>query len=289
MVIVFVLAGCGTPTLDHASRGVNAQPALWVATYKNSKVYLLGSMHVLPSTVKWYGPQVRKGFESSSLLFFETIQSQKDKVFYQKYTKRHGFLPKGRVVRDYLSAKEYAKYVEIVKGIGLDRYYADRMKPWLFFLSFNSVVTKTFAQYGVDNLLENEARKRGKEIRALESISEALSALSSVKLSQDIKSLKKFLNQSKMTPAQMRKRDDLLIAWAIGDTARAERLLRKGLKREQYNRMLVKRNNRWYPHIKRLLKRGDTTMVVVGLGHLIGRGNVIQKLKRDGYVVKRLQ
>ncbi|MDM5272341.1 TraB/GumN family protein [Sulfurovum sp. zt1-1] len=291
-IIGFFLTACTEPSLESSSEGLNSQPALWVATSKQSTVYLFGSVHVLPKEVKWYGPKLRKSFESSDELVFETISSEANKKDYIAYGKEHGLLPDGKVISDYLTDTEYKRYTEIVELAKMDKYFANRMKPWLFYLSLNAVATKELSRYGVDGIFEKEAVKRGKRVASLESVQRALSSLSSTPLTTDIKNLKKMLNKKESKESRKKdvlKRIELLVSWATGDTARTERLLAEETPGNMYNNIIVNRNNHWYPKIKKYLKKEQTTMIIVGQAHLIGRGNLISKLKRDGYKVERVQ
>jgi uncharacterized protein YbaP (TraB family) len=291
-IVGFFLSACTEPSLESASYGLNSPPALWVASSKQSRVYLFGSVHALPKEVKWYGPKLRESFEASDELVFETLSSDKNKNEFIIYGKKHGLLPDGRVISDYLTESEYKRYTEIVELTKMDKYFANRMKPWLFYLSLNAAATKKLRRYGVDRIFEKAARKRGKRVSSLESVQSALSALSSTPLSRDIKNLKKILNREGSKEKRKKailKKVEILVSWATGDTARTERLLAQETSSTMYNNIIVKRNNDWYPKIKQYLKKEQTTMIIVGQAHLLGRGNLIHKLKRDGYRVERVQ
>ena len=82
---------------------------------------------------------------------------------------------------------------------------------------------------------------------------------------------------------------DLFISWMQGDTKSTARIVAQSMTPHEYHTLIIKRNNKWYPKIKHALRSGKTTMVVVGLAHFVGEGNIIDKLKRSGYKVKRVQ
>ena len=52
--------------------------------------------------------------------------------------------------------------------------------------------------------------------------------------------------------------------------------------RSSINRVLVARNRKWLPKIEALLNDDKNYLVIVGTGHLVGRGSVIDLLKKDG-------
>jgi uncharacterized protein YbaP (TraB family) len=45
---------------------------------------------------------------------------------------------------------------------------------------------------------------------------------------------------------------------------------------------LVARNRKWVPKIEALLDDDRNYLVIVGTGHLVGQGSVIDLLKKDG-------
>lgn len=289
VVVSVLLSSCQSPTLQNASRGINSSPAMWEATKDNHKVYLLGSVHILPAEVKWYTPTIRHAFESSEQVMFEVLDTPENAAEYKRYIRTHGFLPNGKMISDYLTDTEYEKYEMISSQLGLNSYYYDRMKPWLFFMALNSIITKDYSKYGVDNLLEDEAKAQNKPRYSLETIAEALNAISSVPMSKDIRELKEFLAPKGLGKSEATRRSSLLKAWATGDTVSAKRMLAKSMRGKQYYSMIIKRNNNWYPKIRQVISQKKRSMVIVGLAHLIGKGNLLDKLKRSGYRVHRVR
>jgi len=262
---------------------------MWLATNRQSKVYLLGSVHSLPVQVKWYGPRIQEAFEASEVLMLESLGNEMTDEKYMAFSEKYGVLPDGELISKYLTHEEYKIYVELAKELGLDKDAADRMKPWLFLLTIDSLLNEDESDFGVDTLLEQEAIKRAKEIKSLESIEEALMSLASANIAEDILKLKALLNQETADKEEDEKQLDLFISWIEGDTQSAARIVAESMTTHEYLNLIIKRNNKWYPKIDRALKSGKTTMVVVGLAHFVGKGNLIEKLKRNGYKVKRVQ
>lgn len=283
------LISCQSPSLQSAGKGINSSPAMWLATKGEHKTYLLGSVHILPSQVKWYSPRIQQAFDTSSQVAFEVLDTETSKDEYKNYLKQYGLLPHNKTISDYLTEKEYAKYEMISAQLGLDGDYADRMKPWLFFIALNSIASRDYSKYGVDNLLENEARSQGKKLYNLETVSQALNAISSVSMSKDVKDLKKFLNKTAVSKNEEHRRISLLEAWATGDTNTAKRLLAKSIRGKEYYNMIVKRNNDWYPKILQIMSSNEQSMIIVGLAHFVGQGNLIDKLRRSGFIVTRVR
>ncbi|WP_374577118.1 TraB/GumN family protein [Phenylobacterium sp. J367] len=81
----------------------------------------------------------------------------------------------------------------------------------------------------------------------------------------------------------------LVQAWMDGDLAAIDRLAIAPLKTSAptlYRRLVVERNARWAATLDGRLKGEGRTVVVVGLGHLVGPEGVPARLRALGYSVK---
>jgi uncharacterized protein YbaP (TraB family) len=286
---LLLLVSCGTASLSGASKGVNAHPALWEAKSQYATVYLLGSIHALSPRVKWYGKKISAAFDLSDELVLETAYDEDNAESFKKIDKKYGMLKGGKVISDYLTKVEYFKYKKIVKELNLNQYKADRIKPWLFFLIVGSIVNQKPRESGVDKLFYDAAKAKGLKVSAVETVYQQMKAIALKPFNLQIRNLKDVLNSKKADPKKNVRRRDLLLSWINGDVDRSARLLKIGIPYSEYNSLIIKRNNLWYPKIKSYLAKKQTTMIVVGLAHLIGRGNIIDKLKRSGYKVRRIQ
>jgi uncharacterized protein YbaP (TraB family) len=47
--------------------------------------------------------------------------------------------------------------------------------------------------------------------------------------------------------------------------------------------VLGSRNRKWVPKIEALLNEDKNYLVIVGTGHLVGQGSVIELLSKDGF------
>jgi uncharacterized protein YbaP (TraB family) len=51
---------------------------------------------------------------------------------------------------------------------------------------------------------------------------------------------------------------------------------------------MLDRNRQWLPRLESFLAQSDICMVIVGAGHLVGKGSVIELLKERGYTVEQM-
>ena len=83
----------------------------------------------------------------------------------------------------------------------------------------------------------------------------------------------------------------LVAAWEAGDAEALAAIVASGLGASTVmrRRLLTDRNARWLPQIEALLARdGEDALVVVGAGHLVGPGSVVEMLRARGLAVMRM-
>ncbi len=82
----------------------------------------------------------------------------------------------------------------------------------------------------------------------------------------------------------------LIKAWRAGDSKALDKLANDDLRvyPEVYQKMLVGRNNNWFPKVKRFLKSAEKEFVLVGVAHLVSKDGLIEMLKSQGYKVQQL-
>jgi uncharacterized protein YbaP (TraB family) len=77
--------------------------------------------------------------------------------------------------------------------------------------------------------------------------------------------------------------------WITGDLGAIERDALEPLRRASptlFDRLITSRNHRWAKVIEQRLKGSGTTVIVVGMGHLVGPGGVPALLRADGLTVE---
>ena len=292
LLLVLLIAGCQAATLKTAGHDVNAYPAMWLAEDQDSKVYLFGSIHVLPEGVRWYTPAIAKAFENAEELVIESkADDASDDKEISDYIETKALLPEGQTLDELLSPADYARLQELVSVLELDEYQIARMQPWLLRIVLtNEIFERSGMQrtLGVDNLFEETALRKEMKVSALETPREAMMTLAEYPLEVQVRQLSESLNKT----ADNSKDDDfsgLLVSWAMGDIDRNARLIAASMSPLTYRNVVVDRNRKWLPRLEGYLSKPQQTMVVVGNAHLVGKGNLIDMLKHRGHTVSRIQ
>ena len=292
LLLALLIAGCQSATLKTAGRDVNAYPAMWLAEDHDSKVYLFGSIHVLPEGVRWYTPLVASAFENAEELVIESkANDSSGNVAMSEYIQARALLPEGQTLDELLSPADYARLQELAGILQLDEYAVSRMQPWLLRIVLtNEIFEQSGMQrtLGVDNLFEESALRNDMKISALETPREAMMTLAEYPLKVQLRQLSESLGKT-AGDSEKDEFSGLLASWAMGDIDRNAQLIAAGMSSLTYRNVVVNRNHKWLPRLEGYLSKPQQTMVVVGNAHLVGKSNLIDMLKRRGHKVSRVQ
>jgi hypothetical protein len=161
------------------------------------------------------------------------------------------------------------------------------LRPWLagVYLELYSYIKAGFSSfYGVDHVIDQDAKARGAEVQYLETVDEQLSNFSVLSRRGEIAYLRATVKGVLEEPDMPIM---LLNAWAASDTAALGKVLDEGFAEVPQLRaqLLVGRNRKWVPKLRAMLGSGKTHFVTVGAGHLVGRDSVVAMLRARGYKV----
>jgi len=263
--------------------------SIWKVSGGSSTVYLAGSVHFLRS-----GDQVPD--------IYDQVYSQSQRVVLEVEPHRmetseivalylkEGRCADGSQIRDYLDEDTHmllqarlSQFPHLAKSIG-------RMRPWMAGMTLTIQALNQLGarpEKGVDRLYYQRARQDGKSTASLESPVVHTKLLSSLTRQEQ----NEFLRQSLEHLDEMEPMFNvLLLAWKVGD----EEVLSKwfqGQSAEEdgiMEKILFKRNQNWIPTIESYLNGSETVMVIAGVGHMVGKGSVIDLLEKRGYTIYKL-
>ncbi len=141
---------------------------------------------------------------------------------------------------------------------------------------------------GLDMYFSNKAKKDGKQTGGLEDVYNHIELVSSFEEEFDDSIIESFIQEVAKVQIIM---EDLIKSWRAGDEIGIDEYLSENMRKEfpkLYKRLLTDRNRDWIPHLETLIDSGKRTLVIVGVGHLVGEDGVINLLKSRGYKLKKM-
>lgn len=263
-----------------------ATPPMWVVEHNGKKLYLFGSLHLLPPHTKWSYEALDKARAESQVFVFEAPLDEGGGAM-MRFVEKSGRLPFGKTLSDILPAKVHAELEEAAWSLQYPPMMLEPLRPWLagVYLELYSYIKVGFSSfYGVDHVIEQEAKERGAERAYLETVEEQLSNFSALSQRGEITYLTATVHGVLAEPDMPLA---LARAWATADTQSLAKTIDEGFAEVPQLRaqLLVGRNRKWIPKLRAMLASDKTHFVTVGVGHLVGRDSVVAMLRARGYKV----
>lgn len=264
-----------------------AKNTLWQVRSGENTLYLLGSLHVLKKDSYPLPPLMEEIYTASDAVVFETDMDEMDTPAMQKKIVNYGRVPAGQTLQQQISAPTWQLLQQEMAKLKIPVEKIQHMKPWLcaLTLTVTDLEKRGFlSQYGLDEHFYARAKQDKKKIIPLESVDFQLSLFYSQSRHEQEQFLMQTLTDLQLSDELSGKMES---AWKNGDGEQLYSLIAKSFAgyQKQYKRLVLQRNKNWLPVLEKILKREQVTLVVVGAGHLVGPGSVVDLLRRKGYLV----
>ena len=287
------LAFVGLAAASFATTAVaaDAKPALWEVSDPDTKIYLFGTIHLLPQNYQWKSRTIDAAIASSDTLFVETIVDPRNPQAIAGELARLGFsrglLPIANRIHP---AKRPLLEAAIAKS-GIPRHVFDQMETWAAAFTLLGVQFKELGlegQHGVEESLRQAFASAGKPIGQLETNSQQLGFFDTLP-----QHAQRALLEGAIEPSAKMSGDfaGMLHSWANGDVEAIAQTFNSSLSGspELMDALLRRRNANWSNWIANRMVTPGTILVAVGAGHLAGDESVQRYLESRGYKVRRVQ
>lgn len=196
-------------------------------------------------------------------------------------------LPEGKTLPVVLGEQRYARAGALAHEVGVELATFDGFAPWFAAESISQIQLLQLGfqpQSGVELYFMERARNDGKLVAGLETAHDQIVLFRNMPLDTQAEYLVSSLEQARDLPRDV---DAMVRAWQRGDTEWFANQLKSEFGRDPhlYESLLANRNRKWLPKIEALLNQDKNCLVIVGAGHLVGAGSVIELLEKDGHAV----
>ena len=266
-----------------------AAPALWQVSDGDSKIWLFGSFHLLPPDIEWRTEVFEKALAGAGKVYFETDVGTAAATAIMARTLEIGMNPLGTTLSSQLPPADADALRAMITEMQFPVGVLQAMKPWLAANTITSaaaVMAGYDPQSGVDIILQNELPPERKAY--FETGDQQLDFLASAPQDEQVAMLMGTVGQMEELPGKL---DDMVAAWAAGTPELlADAFFDDLAGYEAFaQRLIYGRNAAWLTRIDGMLANNEEDLIVVGAGHLIGQGSVIDLLEKQGFRIKRLQ
>lgn len=268
-----------------------AVSSVWVVSNGAQRIFVAGSVHFLRRTDHPLPKEFDEAFGQSDKIFFETdLTGLQDGAVQQQFLAQ-GLLPPGESLRQLLRPATLKRLEQFCQKRNIPLEPLLRFKPWMLAINLTALELSTVGinpEDGVEPTLlrrSNESHKTTLGLVPVEEHFKTLLTLEKVPVNEILDHSFTEIDQVSTMAAE------IIAAWRVGDTSTLSRVFVEPLEKAFpaiHRALLTDRNKRWIPTLEALLSQPKPSMVVVGVGHLVGEQNVLQLLQNKGYVIKRL-
>lgn len=268
--------------------GVSARaaPALWVVKSETATVYLFGTVHQLPASVRWQSPAILHAVDLSDEIWTEADVSSMPRLV--RLIRRYGLSPRGNV-RSVLPKRYRIRYDMEMSGAGFSAESAGHVKPWLAeLLLTGGALKRARLGHGVETDLLAYAKRHAKMTPTFETADEQFAILADLPIEAQVRALELQIDGFAGTAGEM---NDLVRAWLDGDDKLLDALSNQKLaatNERYFSDVIVRRNENFANAIAQRLQSTGTAFVAVGAAHLCGSTSVQALLRNYGYAAERV-
>jgi uncharacterized protein len=286
--------GAATAAVAGLAAQPEPRPALWLLADDDTRIYMFGTIHVLPPGFRWRSTALDKAVGEAAELVVETYEPPGAEAGAGDMA---GFFADRPVpILDRVPKDKRKPLQAAIKASGLPISYFDRMHSWAAAMTLG--IAQMLGDYGVDDpddapgvedALEANFRAAGKPILSVENGDAVLASLSALPDAVQTQLLVDAIAPAELTlieaGAAFGSEEQ---EWAAGHDEAMDLEGEQSLPPAMFDVLVRRRNAAWTDWLAERLKKPGTLLFAVGAGHLAGRESVQAMLARRGLRVKRV-
>lgn len=265
-----------------------AEPPVWVVKSRRAQVVLFGSVHVLPPGLAWEPPALKRALARADEVWFELPVDPATQARTAELATHLGVLAPDQSLFRLVGPADAARMSRVADAYGVSTMLLDRLQPWLAEIALAGATYRKAGadtSSGVEQAIAAEAPRAVRRF-AFETPEQQLKIFAETPIPEQVASLDETVKEMESDPDEF---SSLLRAWMAGDVAALDREALRPLRQaspDLFRRIVVERNERWLKVIRGRLRGHGRTVVVVGVGHLIGPEGLPARLRALGYSVE---
>ncbi len=270
-----------------------AAPALplWELTGTSNRIMVLGSIHFLRAGDYPLAPAITAAFNDADIVLMEIDMDGLDPVASAKIIAMLARDKKGRQLPELLGPEAWRAASAEARKLNLDLTTMAPFEPWYAAIMITQLRLSQLGfdpSLGVESKLAVEAKRRGKEIRGLETLGSQLGNLDGLSPEAQRNFLQITLEEAGEAGDVA---DEMIAAWKTGDVRVLDTDLLDSVREqpEVYRTLILKRNENFARAIKGLADDSKDYLIVVGTLHLVGPDSVLRMLERDGIASRQIE
>lgn len=244
--------------------------------------YLFGTMHLPDSRVIELFNEHGNTIDQCEAVAVELILKPSD-----AFSMMPSMVMKDSTLRDFYSPDEYKKVDAVIKSeMGMLSMFANKMKPVFISTTIQQMRFGGDIKYVVDQYIQDEAKKLGKELIGIETVEEQMGALTGMPLKMQAEMLLDYVSDIEKNDSLTHVLVDTYLDQSLSGLL--DIYSEDELPEEMNDNLVIIRNIKMSRRIAKMMRK-QATFVAVGALHLPGETGLINMLREAGFTVEASQ
>lgn len=276
-----------------AAEAALPRPAIWLVEDEDTKIYLFGTLHLFPASLRWRSAALERVIAQADELVMETPEASLEEMQIGERMFERMEMGEPVPILERVSPELRPRLRQLLSETGLAIELFDRMESWTvaFVLTGFQMIQQLSGEEGeiamssAEDELAAAFRDRDRPISGVETVDEQLSVFASLPADAQRSFLESVLVEG--PPEAMPTTEQSDRSWVSGDVEAIAAEM-QAMPPELYDALLTRRNRNWTQWLVRRLARPGTVLFAVGAGHLAGPDSVQRMLAGRGLRVRRV-
>lgn len=266
-------------------------PAIWLLADEDTRIYLFGTVHILPHDLVWRSEALERVIAEADELVLEIGEEPAADEAAALFAPM--MMDKSVSILGRVSPARRAALREMIAASGLPIELYDRMHSWgAAFMLVGASFREAYADpnapeaplTGVEDSLRVDFERDNRPISGVESVETQLGFFDAMPLGEQRAFLESTIDAYLSEEAVF---DPEEAGWVRGDVESIGAEM-EALPPALFERLITRRNAAWTEWLVERLRRPGTVLFAVGAGHLAGRDSVQSMLAGRGLRANRL-
>lgn len=261
-----------------------ASSLLWKIDHDSIETtsYLFGTMHLPDSRVIALFDSIGNNIDLCDAVAVELILKPSD-----AFSMMPAMVMKDSTLKDFYTKEEFSRVDEVIKNeLGLMGLFVNRMKPVFLSTTIQQMRFGGDISYVVDQYIQDEGKRLGKEIIGIETMDEQMNALTGMSLQLQADMLLEYVDEIEKNDSLTNVLVNSYLNQSLGGLF--DIYSEDELPEEMNDNLVIIRNIKMAKRVEKMLRK-QSTFVAVGALHLPGETGLINMLREAGFTVEPAQ